>query len=124
MVLLHPGGQVEEAGQQQVDEGHHHRQSQQTGLVQLRVRDRCASAPLLDFLFGTVVKELQPVKLQLHSETVVTSTERTAGALYKSFGFPPLKWFLYIITYRYRYIVDILGHRLIHKGLAVSYFPG
>lgn len=53
MVVLHPGGQVEEAGQQQVDEGHHHRESQQAGLMQWKVRDGGALASLLKVLFGT-----------------------------------------------------------------------
>lgn len=59
MIFLHPGGQVEEAGQQQVDEGHHHRQSQQPGLVQLRVGVSSASASLSDFLFGTWIKTVE-----------------------------------------------------------------
>lgn len=59
MVFLHPGGQVEEAGQQQVDEGHHHREGQQPGLVQLKVRESGASASLSNLLFGTVIKMRQ-----------------------------------------------------------------
>lgn len=59
MVFLHPGGQVEEAGQQQVDEGHHRRESQQAGLVQRKVRDGGASAPLLKVLLWTERKPFE-----------------------------------------------------------------
>lgn len=34
LVVLHPGCEVEQAGHQQVDEGDHHRESQQAGLIQ------------------------------------------------------------------------------------------
>jgi len=53
LVVLHPGSQVEEAGQQQVDERHQDGEGQQTGLVQQRVGDGVATAQKgLEVLLG------------------------------------------------------------------------
>lgn len=50
LVVLHPGCEVEQARQQQVDEGHDHRESQQAGLVQQGVLGG-KSRTLLEVLF-------------------------------------------------------------------------
>lgn len=60
LIVLHPGCKVEQAGQQQVDEGHHHGESQQAGLSQQEVIVG-NTRTLLEFLLGTENKELGDV---------------------------------------------------------------
>lgn len=51
LIVLHPGCQVEQARQQQVDEGNHHGESKQARLIQQGVLDG-TTRTLLEVLLG------------------------------------------------------------------------
>lgn len=64
LIVLHPGCKVEEAGQQQVDQGHQDGESQQAGLVQQGILDGTTST-LLKVLLGRENKNWMMCSLTL-----------------------------------------------------------
>lgn len=69
LIVLHPGCEVEQARQQQVDEGHQHRDSQKAGLMQGVTDSRIIT--LLQVLLGREPKQISWTNLSSQLDDVL-----------------------------------------------------